>query len=123
MSHDPVVVEADAAAAEAERLIKSYRVTGLPVVSDGSVVGVVSQSDLVVARSSAMISANWERIRVRHLMTMPAVTVHVGTTVSRAADLMVDGHIHRLVVVDDEERPIGVLSSLDLLKLLTSDRS
>jgi CBS domain-containing protein len=120
MSHDPVVVEADAPATEAERLIKSYRVTGLPVISDGSVVGVVSQSDLVVARSSAMISANWERIRVRHLMTTPAVTVHVGTTVSRAADLMVDRHIHRLVVVDDEDRPIGILSSLDLLKLWTS---
>jgi CBS domain-containing protein len=123
MSHDPVVVEADAPATEAERLIKSYRVTGLPVISDGSVVGVVSQSDLVVARSSAMISANWERIRVRHLMTTPAVTVHVGTTVSRAADLMVDRHIHRLVVVDDEDRPIGILSSLDLLKLWTSARS
>jgi CBS domain-containing protein len=67
-----------------------------------------------------MISANWERIRVRHLMTTPAVTVHVGTTVSRAADLMVDRHIHRLVVVDDEDRPIGILSSLDLLKLWTS---
>ena len=64
-----------------------------------------------------MISANWERVRVRHLMTAPAVTVHVGTPIRRAADLMVQRHIHRLVVVDDEDKPVGILSSLDLLKI------
>jgi CBS domain-containing protein len=43
--------------------------------------------------------------------------------VQRAAELMVKRHIHRLVVVDDEGAPLGVLSSLDLLKLLVSDDS
>jgi CBS domain-containing protein len=123
MTADPVVVDADAPATEAERLIKTYRVSGLPIVSGGEVVGVISQSDLVVARSSAMVSANWERMRVRHLMTSPAVTVHAGTPIRRAADLMVRRHIHRLVVVDDEDRPIGILSSLDLLKVWSSGAS
>ncbi len=120
MTSDPVVVDADAYAAEAERLIKTYRVSGLPIVSGGEAVGVISQTDLVVARSSAMLSANWKRVCVRHLMTAPAVTVHVGTPVTRAAELMVRRHIHRLVVVDDEDRPVGILSPLDLLKVLMS---
>jgi CBS domain-containing protein len=120
MTADPVVADADAPATEAERLMKTYRVSGLPIVRDGEVVGVISQTDLVVARSSAMISANWERMRIRHLMTSPAVTVRVGTPTVRAADLMVRRHIHRLVVVDDEDRPVGVLSALDLLKVWTS---
>ena len=123
MTPDLVMVEADAPAAEAERLIKTYHVSGLPIVSNGEVVGVISQTDLVVARSSAMISANWERLRVRHLMHAPAVTVHAGTPITRAAELMVDRHIHRLVVVDDEDRPVGVVSSLDLLKVWTSRAS
>jgi CBS domain-containing protein len=84
-------------------------------------VGVISQTDLVVARSSGMIGANWERVLVRHLMTTPAVTVHTGTTLARAAQLMVTRHIHRLVVVDDEDAPIGVISSLDLLRVLLKD--
>ena len=123
MTVNPVVVDIDAPAAEAERLIKTYHVSGLPIVSDDEVVGVISQSDLVVARSSAMISANWERVRVRHLMTAPAVTVHVETPIRRAADLMVNRHIHRLVVVDDQDRPVGILSSLDLLKTLATSES
>jgi CBS domain-containing protein len=119
MTANPVVVDADAPATEAERLIKTYRVSGLPIVRDGEVVGVISQTDLVVARSSAMISANWERMRVRHLMTTPAVTVHAGTPVARAADLMVRRHIHRLVVIDDEDKPIGILTALDALRVLS----
>ncbi len=68
-----------------------------------------------------MISGNWERLRVRHLMTTPAVTAHAGTSLARAAQLMVARHIHRLVVVDDEDVPIGVISSLDLLRVLLDD--
>ena len=39
MSTDPIVVGPDASAAEAERLLKTNRVSGLPVVEDGVTVG------------------------------------------------------------------------------------
>jgi CBS domain-containing protein len=121
MSVDPVVIDADAPITQAELLIKSYRISGLPVVSDGVLVGVVSQTDLLNARSSELIGANWERVRVRHLMSRPAVTVHLNTSVERAARLMLEQHIHRLVVVDEEEAPVGVLTSTDLLRTLLPD--
>jgi CBS domain-containing protein len=121
MTIDPVVIQADAQVSEAERLLKTYRVSGLPVVSDDATVGVISQTDLVIARSSGLIGVNWERVLVRHLMTAPAVTVRTGTSLARASQLMVSRHIHRLVVVDDEDKPIGVVSSLDLLRVLLKD--
>lgn len=121
MSVDPVVIDAESAITDAEQLIKSYRISGLPVVQDGVLVGVISQTDLLNARSSELIGANWERVRVRHLMSRPAVTVHLNTSVERAARLMLEQHIHRLVVVDEEEAPIGVLTSTDLLRTLLPD--
>jgi CBS domain-containing protein len=121
MTIDPVVISADAPAGEAERLLKAHRVSGLPVVHGDATAGVISQTDLLVARSSGMISGNWAKLLVRHLMTTPAVTVHAGTTLAHAAQLMVTRHIHRLVVVDDEDAPIGVISSLDLLRVLLRD--
>jgi CBS domain-containing protein len=84
----------------------------------GTLVGVISQSDLVVARSSSVIGANWARLRVHHLMTTPAVTVHVGATIRLAAREMVSRHIHRLVVTDDDGIPVGVVTPLDLLRSL-----
>lgn len=121
MSFNPVVVGPDEPISEAERLIKTHRVSGLPVAEDGLAIGVISQTDLTVARSSQLISANWERMRVRHLMSQPPVCVHIGTSAERAARLMLTRHIHRLVVVDDDDRAIGVVSSLDLLRLLVED--
>ena len=118
MTVDPVVIESDAPAADAERLLKTHRVSGLPVVERGVTVGVISRTDLMVARSSRLIGGNWQRMRVRHLMSVPAITVHAGTSPERAAELMVTRHIHRVVVVDDEDVPIGVVSALDLLRLL-----
>lgn len=118
MSVDPVVIDADAPVTDAEQLLKSYRISGLPVVAGGVLAGVISQTDLLNARSSELIGANWDRVRVRHLMSRPAVTVHLNTSVERAARLILERHIHRLVVVDDEETPIGVLTSTDLLRML-----
>jgi CBS domain-containing protein len=118
MTVDPITVEADAPVHEAELLLKSYRISGLPVVTDGTLIGVISQTDLLNARSSELIGANWDRVRVRHLMTRPPVTVHMSTSVVRAARLMLDQHIHRVVVIDDEDIPIGVVTTSDLLRLL-----
>jgi predicted transcriptional regulator len=118
MTVDPVVIDPDASAHDAEMLLKSYRISGLPVTVDGAVVGVISQTDLLNAHSSELIGANWDRVKVRHLMSRPAVTVHLATTVTRAARLMLDEHIHRVVVVDDEGAPVGVLTASDLLRVL-----
>jgi CBS domain-containing protein len=121
MTLDPIVIGPDQPVVEAERLLKTYRVSGLPVVDGKNLVGVISQSDLVVARSSEMVGAHWERLRVRHLMTAPAITVHATATLSHAAKLMVQGHIHRLVVIGGDGTPVGVLTTLDLLRSLIED--
>lgn len=118
MTIDPVVIDPEASVHDAEMLLKSYRISGLPVTVDGAVVGVISQTDLLNARSSELIGANWDRVKVRHLMSRPAVTVHLATTLPRAARLMLDEHIHRVVVVDDEGAPVGVLTTSDLLRVL-----
>ena len=47
----------------------------------------------------------------------PALTVPLTGTVREAARSMVDFRVHRLVATDDEGRPVGVLSALDLVTL------
>lgn len=120
MTADPITIAPEAQALEAERLLKTYRVSGLPVVDGRELVGVISQSDIVLARSSQMIGDHWDRMRVRNLMTAPPVTVHATATLPHAAHLMVTHQIHRLVVIGDDGAPIGVLTTLDLLRSITA---
>jgi len=118
MALDPIVVRANASLDEVADLLDHHHISGLPVVDgSGSLVGVVSQTDLVRARSTQYLWANWPGLAVRHLMTSPAVTVHRSTPLAIAAARMERRHIHRLVVVadDDERRPIGILSMTDLV--------
>ncbi len=121
MSLHPLTMAPDDPAHEAEQLLKTYRISGVPVVEDGVVVGVLSQTDLLTARSSELISGNWPRLRVRHLMSRPAMSVSATDTVEAAARQMLKHHIHRLVVVDDADTPIGIVTPLDLLRVLLDE--
>jgi len=124
MAVNPIVVRADSTLTDAAELMDRHHVHGVPVVDHaGSLVGVLSQTDLNRARSTEYLWANWPGLAVRHLMTTPAITVHRSTPLVIAARKMERHHIHRLVVVDDgdESVPIGLLSMTDLIHALAEE--
>jgi CBS-domain-containing membrane protein len=55
---------------------------------------------------------------VRRYMTADVVTVMPQTPLCALARRMLDAHIHRVIVVDEQHRPVGVVSSTDLLAAL-----
>jgi CBS domain-containing protein len=55
---------------------------------------------------------------VSRFMTTDPVTTHPETSIRTLARMMVEAHIHRVIVVDDERRPVGVVASTDLLAAL-----
>jgi CBS domain-containing protein len=120
MHVEPIVISATARLADAARLLDEHRIHGLPVVDEaGSLVGVLSQTDLVRARATDHLWASWPGLQVRHLMTAPALTCRADTPVQEAIGLMELNRVHRLVVVDDEgRRPVGIFSTTDVVHQL-----
>lgn len=123
MALEPVLVRTDAPLAEAALLMERHHVAGLPVVDHaGTLVGVISQTDLLRARATEYLWVNWSGLRVKHLMTSPALTIRRDAPLTIAARRMERHHVHRLVVVADEDEtlPIGVISNSDLIRAMSA---
>lgn len=121
MTIDPIVVSDDATVEEAEALLRANRITGLPVVDlSGRLVGVISQTDLLYLGTptiQALIHHQGRGLRVGQVMSVPPVTIEMTATVMDAARRMDSERLHRLVVVDDHGRPVGVISAMDFVAL------
>ena len=123
MASEPIVVQADAGLAEAATLMDRHGISGLPVVDGGGLlVGVVSESDLLRARATESLWANRDHLRIRNLMTSPALTITRDEPLTQAARRMERHHVSRLVVVadDDPSRPVGILAAADLIRAMAA---
>jgi CBS domain-containing protein len=118
MTGDPVVANLDMPLADAAAMMDFYRISGLPIVDwNGMLVGVLSQTDLLHARTTDVLWSSWPGLAVRHLMSHPVISVRPDVSVDDAARLMEERGIHRLVVTDTTgDVPIGVLSVSDLVR-------
>lgn len=128
---------------EAMHALVDRGVDGAPVVADdGAVVGVITTGDLIVKQSRlhfptvvAILGASFE-IKSRHfdddlekalgskvddVMSHPAITVEADATVEDAATIMHDERVSRLPVVDSG-RLVGIVSRVDVLRGMLSDR-
>lgn len=121
MSVDPILTSVDATIEEAQELLRSNHITGLPVIdAQGNLVGVLSQTDLVWGPGlhvTTLLRRKPSGLRVGELMTSPPVTVTMETSVVEAARIMLQNRVHRLVAVDAQGRPVGVLSATDYVAL------
>jgi CBS domain-containing protein len=120
MTPDPIVVGESAPLDVCVRMLEEHEISGMPVVdSEGSLVGVISETDVVRARATEHLWDRWPGLRVRHLMHSPVLTADMTMDIAEAATIMERAHVHRLVVVDETQvRPIGVISTSDLVRAL-----
>ncbi len=94
-------------------MLAEKRIGALPIVSDGSVVGIFSERDLVYRMASD--GAACLTMTVGQVMTSPAITVESETTIDDALALMTRRRIRHLPVMRDSQM-IGFISIGDLVK-------
>ena len=132
MTCNVMVVPARMSLRGAAGLLMQARVSGAPVVDDqGRCVGVLSTTDFLKAAGShpvhrspeSCVCSEWQVVdfcavpedSVERYMTGDPVTVTPDIPLAELARRMLDAHIHRVIVVNEARKPIGIISSTDIL--------
>jgi len=130
-----------------EQLLVREGISGMPVVDDGELRGVVSRTDIVRALASAegnaeatlayyhevagalpgpsaaphMASERIATLTVRDIMTRELIAVAGDQPVREVAQTMVSRGVHR-VLVTAERRLLGIVTTLDLVRAIADGR-
>jgi IMP dehydrogenase len=107
---NPVTIFPDQSLAEAHGLMRHHHISGIPVVRrrTGKIVGILTHRDVRFATDDS--------IPIKELMTKRVITVQEDVDADSARRLLHQHRIEKLVVVDDEQRCVGLITVKDIEK-------
>jgi len=125
MSHPVITITPDVSIHDALNLMKKEKISRLPVIKGGNLVGIVSDKDLLNASpSSATTLSVWEmnyllsKVTVKDVMCKEVLTVTEDTPIEEAARLMADSDIGGLPVMSSDHKDmVGMITATDLFKI------
>ena len=143
MSAPVLTVTAETPLQDAVSLLNDHHVSGLPVTdSQGVLIGELTEQDLMVRESGVDVGPyvmlldsviylrnplNWDRQvhqvlgnTVGDLMHRDSHSCEGSLPLPKAASMLHDKGTQRLIVVDAERRPVGVLTRGDVVRALAS---
>ena len=115
MTRGVITVALDTPVSEIAKLLVKEEVSGVAViVPDGEVVGVISEIDII-----KFFDQNWDNLTAEEVMSTFVRTIDAEMTIKKAADIMRDLNIHRLLILSLSPAPgipIGILTASDILR-------
>ena len=107
---DPVTIQPNDTVGHALELMAEYRISGLPVVKDDHLAGILTNRDVRFVTDMGT--------KVSEVMTSEnLVTVPVGTTLEQAKKHLHDNRIEKLLVVENNNKLKGLLTIKDIEKI------
>jgi acetoin utilization protein AcuB len=127
MSKEVITVDADDSMQNAIYMLKEQNIKILPVMDDGTLVGIITDRDLKKASPSDATTLDMHellflisKIKVRDLMKKPVYIAKPDDTVEEAAALLLEKKISGLPVVDENNRLVGIITRSDIFRVLIS---
>jgi CBS domain-containing protein len=135
MTRDVLFVGPEDRLRRAATLMREHRIGGLPVVDDGRVVGMITESDFLNMAAETpdgdrhgFLDALFGGHRAAHpstlvgeAMTKDPVSVEASTAIREAARRMKRHRIKRMPVVSGDGELVGILSRADVMKIFARD--
>jgi len=106
---DPITIQPDKKISDALALMERYRISGVPVVSEGKLVGILTNRDL---RFESRFDLPISQVMTKENL----ITVPVGTTLDEAEEILHRHRVEKLLVVDEHYNLKGLITVKDIQK-------
>ena len=123
MTANPITITPDTTVSDASELMRTHKFRRLPVVRDGKLVGIITDRDLrEVAPSPATTLSIFElnyllaKMQVKDIMKTNVLTILPTAPIEEAALVLYKKKIGGLIVVDDKQAVVGVITETDIFK-------
>lgn len=107
--YDPITLSPSKTIATAREVMDQQRISGIPIVDDGALVGILTNRDLRFHPDPTRL--------ISEVMTKRLITAKPGTTPEEAKDILHRNKVEKLLLVDDEKRLKGLITIKDIEKL------
>ncbi len=111
MARELIKISRDCSIKKAMSLMKKHEIRHLPVVENGRMVGMVTESDIRAVHLASMI----EKINVADIMLTNPLTISPETPLEDAARLLVENRISGLPVIESD-RLVGMITTTDICR-------
>jgi acetoin utilization protein AcuB len=125
MSKDVITVNEDDSMQDALKLMKQHNIRMMPVLKNGSLVGVVTDRDLKRASASDATTLDVHellylisKIKVKSIMSKNPISVPLDLTVEETAEVLLNNKISGAPVVDEDGQVVGTITQTDLFRVL-----
>ncbi len=108
---DPFFLSPDHRVSDADELMGKYKISGVPIVRDGKLVGILTNRDM---RFMSDFSQRIEDVMTKENL----ITAPVGTTLEQAQEILRQHRIEKLPLVDDNGALKGLITIKDIEKNL-----
>ena len=106
---DPIILDASKTIGEAKELMVQNNISGLPVVKNEKLVGILTNRDIRFETNLGLLVK--DRMTSKNL-----VTVSEGTTLDKAKEILQKHRIEKLLVVDNDGNLAGLITVKDIQK-------
>ncbi len=105
---NPIDMHPDQVLAEAQDVMEKHNISGVPIVENDALVGILTHRDLRFEKRLQM--------KIRDVMTKDLITAPEGTSLEQAIEILHEHRIEKLPVVDKDGKLKGLITIKDIEK-------
>lgn len=106
---DPITLPPTASLGQAKEIMSHYHISGVPIVEDSKLVGILTNRDIRFAVED-------DRLVTEYMTSDDLIVASLGTTLEKAQEILQKHRIEKLPLVDDDFNLKGLITVKDIQK-------